>query len=330
MASREISLASIGLGWWGSRLAKAAVSTGRFKIAAAFARHPDAREEFCRVHGGLPASNLDEIWDNTTVDAVVLATPHSTHLDLIKSAAQAGKHIFIEKPLTLTVADGRRAEAAASEAGVVLQVGHNKRRQPAYRRIKRSIDDGELGLVHLATGLTTKPADQMPRPGWRSNPEECPAGGMTALGIHMVDTMCYLLGPVARVQVFTQRLWRASDLDDITAVNLEFASGALGQLSTSVVLPTRSALMVMGTSATMWNEDDGRRLFLQSLTDDGRHEVPVETIDTLQDELDEFANCIEGAKEPETGAGAALSAVAVLEAVVSSARTGKAIDVEQC
>lgn len=82
-----------------------------------------------REHGCRAAETLDEIWSDPQIDGVLIATPHMTHGELIEEAASAGKHIFVEKPMTLDVASAKKAIQAASTAGVVLQVGHNKRRQ---------------------------------------------------------------------------------------------------------------------------------------------------------------------------------------------------------
>ena len=130
-----LKVASVGLGRWGEMLAGKSAEAG-FEVVAGFARTPETREAFAGTYGGRPAGSLEELLSDPDVDAVLLATPHSTHPDLVAQFAAAGKHIFVDKPFTLTVAEGRRAIKAAEEAEVVLQVGHNRRRQPANRRLK--------------------------------------------------------------------------------------------------------------------------------------------------------------------------------------------------
>jgi predicted dehydrogenase len=264
---------------------------------------------------------------NDDVDAILLATPHSTHRDQIERAAEHGKHVFVEKPLTLTVGEGRRALAAAERAGVVLQVGHNRRHQAPNRRIKAMIDAGELGMVHLVQGHICVPKDQTPRPGWRSDPDESPVGGMTALGVHMIDTFRYFAGPIERVFVMSKQLWAAGRLDDITVIAMEFARGPLGQLATSIVLPRTTTTTVMGTTATAWNDEDGQRLYVQGRDEPARREVTVEPVDTIVEEIEGFARSITDGERPETGGPEGLEVVAVLEAIVASAASGRPEDV---
>ncbi len=95
--------------------------------------------------GGRSFDSFEQVLESDDVDCILLATPHTTHADLIVAAAGAGKHVFVEKPLTLDVESAKRATAAAEDAEVVLQVGHNKRRQRANRRSKELIDTGGLG-----------------------------------------------------------------------------------------------------------------------------------------------------------------------------------------
>lgn len=322
-----IRLGIVGLGWWGARLAKAAADSGACTVTACYARSADGRERFASDHGCQPAESFDALVSAEDVDAVVLATPHSTHREQIEHAAERGKHVFVEKPLTLTVEDGTAAIRAAEDAKVVLQVGHNRRRQTANRRIKEMVDTGELGMLHLLQGHICVPKDQVPRPGWRSDPAESPVGGMTALGVHLIDTFRYLAGPITRVHATSKQLWAAGRLDDVTVVTMEFARGPLGYLGTSIVLPRSTVTTVMGTGGSAWNEDDGGHLYLQRLDEDARHELPVEHVDTIADELAEFARCIREVDRPETSGAEGIEVVAVLEAIRESDRSGEVVDV---
>ncbi|MPZ74394.1 MAG: hypothetical protein GEU74_14415 [Nitriliruptorales bacterium] len=320
--AEPVRVGVVGLGWWGHRLCQGAADGKALTVVSCYARTPQTRDAFAEELGIRAAASFDELLADADVEAVMLATPHSTHAELIERAAQCGKHVFVEKPLTLTVAEGVRAHQAALDGGIVLQVGHNRRRQPANRRIRQMIDAGELGMVHLLQGSVTVPKDQVPRPGWRSDPSESPVGGMTALAIHLVDTYRYLAGPIERVAVFSKQLWGAGRLDDITVVALEFARGPLGYLGTSIVLPRTHTITVMGTSGIAWSDDDGEHLYVQDKEASSRTLVETEPLDTIADELAEFGRVIREGGRPETGAPEALHAVAVLEAVVESDRRG--------
>ena len=320
--------ASVGLGWWGGTLAEKAKAAG-IDVAACFARSPEAREQFAETHGCDPAESLDAVLSDDSIDGVLIATPHSTHADLTIEAAQAGKHVFVDKPFTLTVADAKRAIAAADDAGVVLQVGHNRRRQPANRRLKEMVDAGELGMIHYAEANLSYPKGLNPRTGWRGDPAESPAGGMTGLGVHMADNLNYLLGRPSRIAAFSKQIIAVGTLHDATVASLEFESGPLAMLATSMVIPDIGRTALWGTEAAAWNADDGERFFFQKVGEQRRTEIPVETLDTVTDELEEFAENVRTGSRPETGGPEALEVVVVLEGLVESVETGTVVDLDE-
>jgi len=326
--SEAVRLASVGLGWWGGRLADAAKEAGA-EIVTCFARTPAAREEFVEGRNCRAADTLDELLSDPEVEGLLVATPHSTHATLVEQSAAAGKHVFVEKPLTLTVAEGKRAVGAAEEAGIVLQVGHNRRRQPAIRRLKSMVDDRQLGLLHHAEANLSYPKGLNPRTGWRGDPAESPAGGMAGLGVHMVDNLLYLLGRIKRLAAFSKQIMQISRLDDATTIMLEFESGPLGFIGTSMVIPDIASTAVFGTEMAAWSEGDGSRFYIQNSGHQERTEQSIDTLDTVRDELEEFSRCIRGNGRPETGGAEGLEVIVVLEAVLASVRQGRIVDLDE-
>ncbi len=323
-----LRVASIGLGWWGGMLAEKASLAG-LDLVSCFARSPEPRAEFAAKHGCRQAASLDELLSDSEVEAVMIATPHSTHADLVAESAAAGKHVFVDKPYTLTVAEAKRATAAADAAGIVLQVGHNRRRQPATRRLKEMVDGGDLGMIHYAEANLSYPKGLNPRSGWRGDPAESPAGGMTGLGVHMADNLVYLLGRASRVSAFSKKVIGVGALDDVTTATLEFESGPLGFLGTAMVIPDIARTALWGTEAAAWNEFDGAHLYVQQVGEKERTEHPVESLDTVKDQLEEFAVNVREGRRPETGGPEALEAVAILEGIVESATTGRVVDLDE-
>jgi predicted dehydrogenase len=322
-------LAVVGLGWWGAELVKAVLASGEADVVACFARTEDSRKAFAAEHQIDAADSYESLLADPDVDGILLATSHSSHAPLAVAAAGAGKHVFVEKPLTLTVEDARRCVRAAADAGVVLQVGHNKRRQPANRRAKQMIDAGKLGQVvaveaHHAggRGLTIDPN------GWRADPAESPLSGMTGMGVHQIDNMHYLIGPIKRVAARSNRLVKKTRLDDATVLALEFENGVVGTLVTSYVAPPTVRNGVIGTQAAVWNDLDGKRLSFQAISEREPQLLDVAQLDTVADELAEFAKCIKTGAAPETGGIEGLRVVAVLEAAVAAASSGQTVDVE--
>ena len=152
---------------------------------------------------------------------------------------------------------------------------------------------------------------------------------MTNLGIHHVDTYQYFLGPIARVTAFSRRVALANvEIDDTTSMLFEFASGSLGYLGTSWVHANRgSAITLHGTEAQAWHEADGTRLLLARRGQSERASVPLSPVDPVVDELTEFARCVREGTKPEVDGEVGVSTIAVLEAIVRSSDTGRAVDV---
>ena len=327
-----VRVASVGTGRWAATLAEAAARGTGLAVVTCTSRSADPRAAFAGRHGCRDAPTFDAVLKDPDVEGVVITTPHSLHAEQIVAAAQASKHVFVDKPFTLTVGDARRATEACRKAGVVLAVGHQRRRQAASRAMKRLLGEGALGRVsqiegHFSAdyGFSSAITPDM----WRADRAETPGGPMTNLGIHHVDTYQYLLGPIARVMALSRRVVLGLDIDDVTAILFEFASGSLGYLGTSWVPATRTEWITLhGTDAQAWHEAAGARLSLTRRDRPEREAVPLAPVDPLVEELAEFARCVREGTKPEVGGEEATANIAVLEAIVESATSGRATDVE--
>jgi predicted dehydrogenase len=325
--SEQVGLASVGLGWWGKELATAVGSIDGAEIVSCFARGEEGRKAFADAFGCRPAESLDDLLADPAVDGVLLATSHESHREMVERAAAAGKAIFIDKPLTTTVAEGLAAVEAAESAGVVLQVGHQRRRTAANRRIRQLIDEGRLGDIEGMEGRQSIPNGfSMAADAWRWDKDQSPLGSMTSLGIHKIDSMRYHAGPVRAVSCMT-RPGRNHPIDESTVLILEFESGALGTLFTSFFVPLVSELSVYGQRAAAYASADGKRLHLQETGSMERTEIPLDPVDPVADQLAEFAACIRGEATPEVGGREGLEIVSILQAAVESAATGRRVDI---
>jgi predicted dehydrogenase len=164
-------------------------------------------------------------------------------------------------------------------------------------------------------------------PEWRKDPEQIPAGGMTPLGVHHIDTIQYLGGPIRSVSAISKKVYGALDVDDVTAMLFELESGPLAYLVTLLATAGVNTVTVYGSDAAAWSEEDGKRLFLQKRGEPSRNELPVTPIDTVADEMAEFADSIRSGTKPETGPEAAIPVVDVLEAIIASATDRRPVDV---
>lgn len=322
-----VGVGVIGLGWWGRALAERTKAAEGVDVVAGFARSADSRAAFAADFDCKAPESLEQLLADQDVEGILVATPHSTHLEILEAAAQAGKAVLMEKPLALSKKDAATAIGIAVDAGIPLQVGHQRRRTAANRAIKAMIDAGDLGPIQMAeANQSIGKALTHPEDAWRRNRAESPLGGMTSLGVHKVDTLHYLLGPMSRVAVFTKNVEERPEVDEATVVAIEFESGAVGTLVTSFVVPMISRLSIYGMEASAFNDADGTMLEVQKMNEN-RVPVPLDPVDPVLDQLVEFGKVVRGETQPETGAVEGLAVVSVLEAMVESSETGHAVEV---
>src|SRR5258708_31505263 len=181
-----LNAAIVGLGWWGKEIVTwVQGKSSRVRFARGVWKEPDQVKEFAAKHGFQLSTEFEDALTDGKVDAVVLATRHSLHVDQIAKVVAAGKQVFCEKPLALTRANAERATSVCAKAGRVLGVGHNRRFWRPMAEIKKLIDDGSLGTVMQveANYSTDWLKDVRPETTWRGSPQEAPAGGTTGMGI---------------------------------------------------------------------------------------------------------------------------------------------------
>lgn len=317
----RLRLGLVGLGNWGDRLARSLRDIPGVELAWCFARSPEARTAFSAEHGCRPACSLDTLLSEP-LDGVLVATPHSSHAELVNAIAGAGRHVMVEKPLALTTADATRCVETARSAGVVLHVAHYRRRLAATRRLRQVIDDGDLGTIHAVSGWFSRVwGPQTERP-WRDDPIDAPLGAMTALGVHLVDNFHYLVGPIETVVCFSRHVGRTTAIDDMTTAMFEFEAGCLGQLGTSLRVPYGAVTSVFGSEGAAWSSDDGTRFLTQARLASSPVEHRVEPIDGVRANLEAFIDSIRSGTPPETGGREGLAVVAVMEAMQRSADDG--------
>jgi predicted dehydrogenase len=283
--------------------------------------------------GVAACDSLDALLAVPSLDGVIVAAPNPRHAELARAALAAGKHVLVEKPLANTVAECAEVVRAAAQQGRVLAVGHNSRRAPHARALRRLVDEGALGRVVAAEAHFSHSAGLALAPGaWRASEEACPGGPLNLLGIHEIDTLQYLLGPVARVTALQRHLVAPVPIPDVTVTLLEFASGALGSIGAHYVTPWARALRLFGTAANArWDEGGG--LLLDTAEGSAQPmALPAggdPLLDTLREELAEFTRAIRGGPPPEVDGVAGLRNVAVMEAAVESNRRGAAVEVAE-
>jgi predicted dehydrogenase len=317
-----------GAGHWGTRLIESVQGKStKIGFVSAVTRNPaDKRALADRFSLALTTSYADVVAD-PKIDAVVLCTPHSQHIAEIIAAAKAGKHVFCEKPFTLTRADAEAAIAACKAAGITLHLGFNRRYASAYIDMTRRSDAGEIGKVRHIEGQFSGPPSYQIEPGnWRSNQIESPGGSMTARGVHVVDSMVHIAGLVDTVFAFSTRLQLDIDVDDTTACLLRFAGGITGTLATLHATSAFYRIHVFGSKGAL--EMRGETELLVSDLVGKVQRITFDAADKERTELEAFADAVSGGVKFVIAPEEIVNTVAVTEAIAASSRSGKAVSID--
>jgi predicted dehydrogenase len=319
-----IQAAIFGLGRWGNRLVDAVRASDKIRIVQGVSRDPEKHREFSERTGIRVVSSYARVLKDPGIDAVLLATPHSLHHKQIVQAAKAGKHVYVEKPMTLTRRSAEKAVEACRTAGITLAVGFNRRHAPAYREMMRRIRGGEIGDVLHIEAQHSGPTGYSLKPGnWRSTRAEAPAGGMTARGIHALDAMISIAGPVRSVYAFSDRRKVEVDMDDTTSMLLKFTGGITGYLGTVFVTGDFYRVHVFGSKG--WIELRGDNDLTVRGLEGPPAKVPLETIDREKAALEAFADAIANRQPFLVPPEEAINGIAVLEVIEKSAAKGKPV-----
>jgi len=327
-SARKLRVAFIGIGWWSDVLADAARRSAEFEIASCYTRSEDKRRAFAAKYACHAAASYEEILADRTIEAIVNTTPNAAHLATTRMAAEAGKHVFLDKPIANSVAEGRQIARACEAAGVVLALGYQRRRENHFRWIKAEIDAGRFGrLVQAECNISRDRLGKIDLSSWRYQASGMPGGVMLQIGIHYVDVLEMLFGPIRRVSGMAAQLVLPGDNPDIASMILEHECGAISNLTASYASASEYYMMnVYGKEASAYYDLFAGLRHLRR-GDDKPRAVPITPNDTLREELEEFAACIRGNGKPETDGWWASRNLAVVMAGIKSAREGSAIEV---
>ena len=321
-----VRAAIVGLGRWGQRLVNSVEGSDKIRIVAGVTRRVERAQAFAFAKGFPLGSDYAAVLADPAIDAVILATPHSLHADQVVAAAAAGKQIFCDKPFTLDKASSERAVAAAKAAGVTLSVGFNRRFLQAILELQKLLADGSLGtILHAEANLSVNAVGRYDDDSWRLDRSEAPGGGLTGLGIHLIDAMINLMGPIA--SVFAQSTSRViQEIDDTTSVLFRFDSGATASLTTLLATPMHFRLHLFGSRAHAELRGPDR-LELTRLEDTVPRIIDYPAIDIERAELEAFADAIEGRATFPVSSDQAIHGAAVFEAIIRSAAIGQPIEI---
>jgi predicted dehydrogenase len=324
-----LKAAVYGLGRWGNRLVESVQASEKIRIVKAISREPGKHKEFSQKTGIKVVSSYGRVLKDPEIDAVVLPTPHSLHMKQIIQAAKAGKHVFVEKPITLTRKSAEKAIEATRAAGVTLGIGLNRRYQPSFLEMMSRIRAGQIGdVLHIEAAHSGATGFSLTPDSWRSTRAEAPGGGMTARGIHTLDSMIQIGGLVASVYAFSdnRKLPAGVDMDDTTSMLLKFANGVTGYLSTLFTTAELYRVHVFGSKGWLELRGDTDLTFrgLQGAPE----KITLPAVDKEKAELEAFADAVSAKQLFLVPPEEAVNGIAVLEAIEPSAKKGKPIKIQ--
>src|SRR6187431_1255992 len=321
MPSDPVRVACIGMGWWSDVLADAMQRSDKLKIVACYTRCEDKRAAFAKKYGCRPVASYEEVLADPDIEAIVNTTPNDVHLPTTRQAAEAGKHVFLDKPIANNVTEGRAITEVCRKAGVVLALGYQRRRESHFRHVRQQIDAGRFGkLVNAEANISRDRLGKVDLSSWRYQAAGMPGGVMLQIGIHYIDVLAYLIGQVHAVRAQSAQLVLPGDNPDVASLILQHENGALSTLNASYASASEYYLMnVYGKDMTAFYDlHNGLRLLKRGESQPVA--VSCANNDTLVEELEEFAAAARGQGQHEVGGEEATRSLAVVRAGILSAR----------
>ena len=335
-----IGIALVGLGMARKPHMQSLSELGhRMRIVACHAPSAARREAFAGAHPDLPlAADLDVVLGDPNVDAVFLLTPPMTHADLVARCAAAGKHVLLEKPLDVTVARGRQSVELMERAGLRFGVVLQHRFRDASRKLAAILQSGELGeLISASASIRWwRPPEYYAQPG-RGMKGRDGGGVLLTQAIHTLDLFQSLTGPVKRVAAFAKTSpLRSIDTEDIAAAAVEFGNGAIGTIDATTVsfpgftekieLACEKGTAVLEAESLAVFHQDGRVIRHEGAESRAGGVDPMAfSHDAHKRVIIDFLDAIEQGREPAVSGREALKVQVLIEALLASSQTGKAL-----
>jgi predicted dehydrogenase len=330
MSADPLRVACIGMGWWSDVLADAIQRSGKLEIRGCYTRSEEKRKNFAAKYHCRPAASYEALLADAEIEAIINTTPNDVHLATTCAAAAAGKHVFLDKPIANSISDGRAITEACRKAGVILALGYQRRRESHFRYVRQQIDAGRFGkLVNAEANISRDRLGKVDLTSWRYQAAGMPGGVMLQIGIHYVDVLAYLIGPVHAVRAQSAQLVLPGDNPDVASLILQHENGALSTLNASYASASEYYLMnVYGKEMTAFYDlHHGLRLLQRG--ENQPVAVPCAVNDTLVEELEEFAAAARGQSQHEVGGEEATRSLAVIRAGILSAREGRSVEIAQ-
>jgi len=273
--------------------------------------------DFAKEHALTLGTSLDEVLADPQIQAVILATPHSKHRAQVEATAATKKHIYCEKPFALSKADAVAMLEACKRAGIVIGVGHHFRLMPSIRVLAELKEKGAFGtIMHVEGNYSHDWLANYPADSWRMQAAESRAGGMTGMGIHVLDCFRDLAGPMKRIAALSKARALKLPTGDTTSALIEFESGATGTLATTIKTPFEWRIAVYGENCHAMSVSETRAIVRYAGKEAEVIDRPAES--HLGRNLNYFAKAALGQGAFPISPAGILQTAAALEAVFKS------------
>ena len=305
MNANRVKVGIVGLGRWAKVLTRAVRTSDAVEIVSGFSRSEENRAAYRSEFGIASARDLASLLDDPHIVGVILTVPNEQHLPLARAVAEAGKHVYTEKPIASTLEEGLAIAALEKTYGVTVTVGHSARLMAGIREMGRAIAAGDLGRVaFMEANFSNERALELTPKAWRWYKDRAPGGPLSQLAIHQFDVLHYLGGEIVEANSIAAKLSPVgAEVDDQSMTVLRFSDGKIGYVGSSWTSPGVFCVRVFGAKGLMhyeidfstWDTPDklheSSSLYIQRGKDGyGKREaLPVAKSDMFRAELDMFA-----------------------------------------
>ena len=311
-------------------------SSNKVKIVNLIDPYPD--EDALKLAESKDLRIFDEFDDaikNDNINAIILCTPNSFHMEQTINAANLGINVFCEKPLSLISSEVKSMIKVCNHNNVILGVGHERRFESGWKKLKALVNQEVLGNIMYAEGhFSHDKLANLALDNWRTDPKYAPAAGMTGMGVHLTDLMIWLFGPVKSVYASTAQRALKYKTGDVVSASLNHVSGLSTQITAILKTPHYQRITIWGENG--WVElvdsshpDTPGPSFMKIVMNDGSvKEENFDWTDTVSANIDNFSDAINKEDEYLFKDIEKFQNIAVLEAIYQSSISKKSIDVE--
>lgn len=242
-----IRAAIIGLGWWGKIITKTLEKSEKIRVVAAVEPDESVGRAFCMESGLLYLPSYSAALEED-LDAIILTSPHRFHEEQVIQAATAKKHVFCEKPLSLSLESATRAVQACVANDIVLGIGHERRFEPPIQLIRNLLQDGALGeILQIEGNFSQNKLLNLPPDNWRLSRAEAGCGPLTATGIHLLDLALSLGGGAQSIYATNKSQATTFESGDSFSSHITLANGAVANINALLATPFYSRFAVFGS-----------------------------------------------------------------------------------